>query len=457
MELRKSLSFWDVFAIALGQVIGSGIMVLIGIGIEFTAYAIPFAFVLSAGLSVIKQLPVAFMGSAMPATGGLYVYCKRILGPRGGFFYLAILLVTHILISLFALGFAQYAVALVPGLDIRLVAIGILVTFYFVNLFGVKQAAAIQKIMIVLLLVGLSSLIGFGILEVDYGHFANADELLPNGWYGFGLACVVLSFATGGAQYISELGGEMKNPEHDLPRAIIYATLLAAVFFALVSVVAVGILPVEQTAGKPLAEVAKAILPPVVYTAFIVGAGLFALATSINSTFSWATKSVLIACEDGWLPKGIAVVNKRFNTPHILLTFLLLFGAMPILAGKDLRYIIMLGGGLVFIYDAIPLIAAFLFARRLPDVFARARMRMSERAVRTIAVVGLCILLLQGALSFSDVDRTGWALVAAYIVLVVVYIRLRTPWHEAAVSPNSVDGVQKPGFDGGGRPPPALK
>ena len=64
----------------------------------------------------------------------------------------------------------------------------------------------------------------------------------------------------------------------------------------------------------------------------IVGAGLFALATSINSTFSWATKSVLIACEDGWLPKGIAVVNKRFNTPHILLTFLLVFGATPIIA-----------------------------------------------------------------------------------------------------------------------------
>jgi APA family basic amino acid/polyamine antiporter len=405
MQLNKSLSFWDVFSIALGQVIGSGIMVLIGIGIEFTAYAIPFAFVLSACLSVIKQLPVAFMGSAMPATGGLYVYCKRVLGPKIGFFYLAILLVTHILIALFALGFAEYAVALLPGLDIRFIALGILVLFYFVNIFGVKQAAAVQKVMIVFLLLGLTSLIAFGIFEVDYAHFANQEELFPNGWYGFGLACVVLSFSTGGAQYVSELGGEMKNPHHDLPRAIIYSTLLAAVFFALVSIVAVGILPVEQTAGKPLSEVARAILPPQIYTAFIVGAGLFALATSINSTFSWATKSVLIACEDGWLPKGIAVVNKRFNTPHILLTFLLIFGATPILAGKDLRYIIMLGGGLVFIYDMIPLIAAFALSRRLPDVFAQARMKMSEKTVKTIAVIGMCILLVQGSLSIRDRHR----------------------------------------------------
>lgn len=402
-------------------------MVLIGIGIEFTAYAIPFAFVLSACLSIIKQIPVAFMGSAMPATGGLYVYCKRVLGPRVGFFYLAILLVTHILIALFALGFAEYAVALVPELDVRVIALSILALFYVVNLVGVKPAAAVQKLMIVFLLLGLSSLIVFGILEVDYSHFTNTEGLLPNGWYGFGLACVVLSFSTGGAQYVSELGGEMKNPHRDLPRAIIYATLLAAVFFALVSIVAVGILPIEQTSGKTLAEVAKVILPPEIYTAFIVGAGLFALATSINSTFSWATKSVMIACEDGWLPRGIAVVNKRFNTPHILLTFLLLFGAAPVLAGKDLRYIIMLGGGLVFIYDMIPLIAAFLLSKRLPDVFARARMSLSERAIRTISVVGMAILVVQGTLSFSDIDRVGWALVAGYITLVLIYIRVRAP------------------------------
>ena len=120
MELKKSLGFWDVFAIALGQIIGSGILVLIGIGIGFTAYAIPFAIVLSAIFSIIKQLPVAFMGSAMPATGGLYVYCKRVLGPKVGFFFLALLLVTYFLIALFALGFAEYAIALLPGLNAKI-------------------------------------------------------------------------------------------------------------------------------------------------------------------------------------------------------------------------------------------------------------------------------------------------------------------------------------------------
>ena len=425
MKLNKTLSFWDVFAIALGQVIGSGVLVLIGIGIGFTAYAVPFAIILSAIFSIIKQLPVVFMGSAMPATGGLYVYCKRVLGAKIGFFFLSLLLVTHILIALFALGFAEYAIALLPQLNVKYVALGILFTFYTVNLLGIHQAAAIQKVMIALLLCGLSSLIFFGILEVDYSNFIDQEKLFPEGWYGFGMACVLMSFATGGAYYVSELGGEMKNPHHDLPRAIIYSTLLAAIFIATVSIVAVGVLPIEQTAGKTLVEVARVILPPSLYTAFIVGAALFAFATSINSTFSWATRSVIIACEDGWLPKGLAAVNKRFNTPHILLTILLVVGSIPIIAGKDMRYIIMLGSGLVFIYDIVPLLAAFYFSKKLPEIFANAHIKMSEKTVKTISMVGVFILLLQANLAFSDIDNTGRLMIVGYIIFVIIYIHFR--------------------------------
>ena len=102
-----------------------------------------------------------------------------------------------------------------------------------------------------------------------------------------------------------------------------------------------------------------------------------------------------------------------------------MFGATPIIAGKDLRYIIMLGGGLVFIYDLIPLIAAFKLSEKLPSVFANARMNLSARMLKSICVVGILILLAQGVLSFSDIDRTGWILVALYIALVIIYIQVR--------------------------------
>ena len=136
----------------------------------------------------------------------------------------------------------------------------------------------------------------------------------------------------------------------------------------------------------------------------------------------------MIACDDGWLPSRLASVNKRFNTPHILLTVILIFGLVPILAGKDLRYIIMLGGGLVFIYDLIPLIAAFRFAKKLPDIFANASMSFSEKKLKIISIIGVLILIGQGTLSFSDIDQSGWLLVVLYILFVLIYIKLRKPY-----------------------------
>jgi hypothetical protein len=96
-----------------------------------------------------------------------------------------------------------------------------------------------------------------------------------------------------------------------------------------------------------------------------------------------------------------------------------------VLAGWELRYIIMLGGGLVFIYDLIPLIAAFRLPEKLPEVFARAQMRLSATQLKSLCVFGALILLGQGALSFSDIDRTGWMLVAGYLLLVGAYVRFK--------------------------------
>ena len=131
--------------------------------------------------------------------------------------------------------------------------------------------------------------------------------------------------------------------------------------------------------------------------------------------------------------------TQRFNTPHRLLTCLLVLGAAPVAAGWDLRYIIMLGGGLVFVYDLLPLVAAFLLARRLPDVFARATMPMRVGTLQALSVAGIVVLLVQGTLSFSDIDRTGWLLVVTYIALVVVYIRWRAPHVGAIARANAAD------------------
>ena len=86
----------------------------------------------------------------------------------------------------------------------------------------------------------------------------------------------------------------------------------------------------------------------------------------------------------------------------------------------------MLGSGLVFIYDIFPLLAAFYLARKLPEIFANARIRMSEKMVKTISVIGILILLVQANLAFSDIDNTGRLMIVGYIGMVIIYIQKRS-------------------------------
>ena len=67
----------------------------------------------------------------------------------------------------------------------------------------------------------------------------------------------------------------------------------------------------------------------------------------------------------------------------------------------------------------------FSLSDKLPAVFARAQMRLSATQLKGFCLLGMLILLGQGALSFSDIDRTGWVLVLAYLIVVGLYVRFK--------------------------------
>ena len=93
----------------------------------------------------------------------------------------------------------------------------------------------------------------------------------------------------------------------------------------------------------------------------------------------------------------------------------------------------MLGSGLVFIYDIVPLLAAFYFSKKLPEIFANAHIKMSEKTVKTISMVGVFILLLQANLAFSDIDNTGRLMIVGYIIFVIIYIHFRAKHQKSII------------------------
>lgn len=421
--LKKVLGFWDLMGIGIGQIIGSGIMVLTGITIALTGAGTPFAFILAAVLVICPNMVLAVLGSAVPATGGMYTYVRDYIGKKTGFFYLALLVAGQLVLAMFAITFATYAGDLFPGVNTTVVAFGILTLCYIMNIMGVEMAAKLQNILVIVLVAAMALFIVFGMPKVDWSAFAGMDKIMPNGFISFLTGASLLTFATGGAEFLSELGGEMKNPGRDLPRAMIGSTLLVAVIYAFIGIVAAGVLPIDEVAGQSLSLVAKAIFPKPLYLFFIVGGGMFAVASTLNATFTWCTKGLLIASEEGWLPKQAAYISKR-GTPVVLLTIFYIVGAIPILTGLDIEVISRLGNGLSLIYVLFPIATGYLIYKKNPKAMEETSFKIGKTPLMILTTVALAGYVMAAILNFADIQN-AWQMIVGYFAIVIIYAFLR--------------------------------
>ncbi|WP_147630435.1 APC family permease [Staphylococcus xylosus] len=415
-NLKKVLGLTDVLGIAIGQIIGAGVMSLTGIGIQMTGSGITPAFILSAVITLLTMFPIAILGSTLPTTGGMYQYTSRLLSPKTGIFWLMLFMFLQITLSLYALSFAQYLEGLFPGVPVRTVAFSLLTILFIVNIIGIKSASIIGNLMVITLIVALSCFIIFGIPHVNFGVF-NSNSMFPDGFTGFFTAVGLVSFATGGAQVVAELGGEMKNPKRDIPIVIIVATIFVGILYAFIASIAVGVLPIPEVAGRPLTSVAKEILPTPIFIFFMIGGAMFALATTLNSTFTWVTKSLLIAIHDGYLPKALGHVNKRFGTPHWLLLIFYIIGAIPIVMGMSLNVVAQLGTGISLIVFAFPALAVTQLPKKYPEAYKQSPFKVPYPVLIVIAVTAIIVLLYQSYLLISDLK-------ISYIIGTLVYILL---------------------------------
>ncbi|WP_082693153.1 APC family permease [Bacillus sp. FJAT-29814] len=422
-KLKKVLGLGDLMGIAVGQIIGAGVMALTGIAIGMTGSGVTLAFILSSIFTLFLVIPIAVMGSAIPTTGGLYRYTSRLLSPKIGFFMLALFTLAQLSIAMYAISFAEYVQGLVPSAPLKLVAFTLLTVFFIANLVGVKTAAIVEKIMVVVLLLALIVFVVWGMPEVNYQVF-NAKDLFPGGFAGFFMAVGLLSFATGGAQVIAELGGEIKNPGRDIPLTIITTTIGVGILYAFMATIAVAVLPIADVANKPLTDVARTIMPEPLFIFFMVGGAMFALATTLNATLSWVTKGLMIASEDGWLPKSLGKVNNKYGTPHWLLTLFYVIGAIPILTGMSLAVVSALGTGVFLIYSVITVFAATKLPKKYPVLYQKAPFKLPPLVLNLVVYIAMALLAFQAYLLMSSLSFKIILGTFAYMVAAVIYVNV---------------------------------
>ncbi|WP_010280496.1 APC family permease [Bacillus timonensis] len=414
-DLKRVLTRGDLMSIAVGQIIGAGIFALVGVAIGMTGKSVNIAFMIAALFVIIMAFTQILISGTVRLRGGLYTQAALLVGERFAGFYTIIYIISNIAIAMYALSFADYFLALVPGINSKLIAFIILTIFYLANLFGVKEAARVQNAMVIIMAIALTLFIAYGMPKVEPGYFSGVD-FMPGGITGLLSAATLLTFATGGAAVIMNFGAEAKNPTKDIPIVLIVSTVGVAIIYAFMATVAAGVLPISEVVNQPLTVVALEVLPYPLYVFFVVGGAMFALATTLNATLGWVTKPVLQACVDGWLPKSLGAVNEKFKTPHVLLTIFFVIGLIPIFTNWNISGIANFSLILNNIIALVLSIATVRLPKVLPELWEKSRFRTSTTLLWTISIVATLTSALQVYLLFQDLSKT---LVIGNIVLLI--------------------------------------
>ena len=396
---ESKLTRMDLFSMAIGQIIGVGIMTMTGIAIGFTGRSVNVAYIVAGILTIVSAIPQIYIGGTANFIGGQYSQIA-VLGSKklaGIFIYIQIAMT--LALSMYTLSFSEYFLSLFPGANAKLVSFVVLTVLVLMHLVGMKQAARLQNIMCGILALGIASYIVFGIGHIQPGY-TEMPGFATGGISGFILASIYLTFAAGGATYVVNFSAEAKNPTKDIPFVIIVSTAAIVILYAVMSTIAAGVLPVEQVANQPLSVSAVSFMPKAVYTFFVVGGAMFALLTTLNFNIGMLVYPLKKASEDGWLPKGLAASNKKFGTCHWILLAIYLISVLPILAGLDLSTIANSTVILTTSVRGVIALVAMRLPKRLPDLWKKSSFYVSDMKLKVICIIALILAVISVAMLF---------------------------------------------------------
>lgn len=315
-KLERSLSLTAAIAISIGGMLGSGIFVLPGLAAAKTGSSVWLAYLLAAICILPAALSKSELATAMPSSGGTYVYIERAFGPLMGTISGIGLWLSLLLKSSFALvGFGAYlSIFINTDADIvKYAAIFFLMIILLLNIFGVKKVGKVQIIIVAISLLSLVLILIFGIPNVNRDLL---DPFLMKGNYGLvaTVAFVYISYA--GVTKVAAIAGEIKNPSKNLPRAMILSLLIMTSIYVFVAFVLVGNIPLEslETDLRPIYTIAH-ILGGKQIGFIAAGVGIITLISMANSGVLASSRFPFAMAMDDLLPSFMSHIHSKHLTP----------------------------------------------------------------------------------------------------------------------------------------------
>ncbi len=337
-ELERTLGFLEAMTLGGGTMIGAGIFILPGIAARNAGPASSLSYVIAGIVALLAALSLSELATGMPIAGGSYHYVNRALGGLFGSIvgwgmWTGLMFAS----AFYMVGFGQYIVGPIPGLDGRhfVIALGLvgLSLLIGVNYYGTDESSALQNVMIGTETAIVLVFVAVGLFFIDS---ANLMPFAPTGATGIVATTGIVFVSFLGFEIIATVAGEIKNPSRTIPLSMILSVVLVTLLYVLVMLVSTGAVPIDVLGESPIpvSVVAEVSMGPI-GVAGIAFAAIIAAISSSNSSILAASRVIYAMGRDGIMSDWFNESHDRFYTPHraILATG----GVTALLIGLGLR------------------------------------------------------------------------------------------------------------------------
>jgi basic amino acid/polyamine antiporter, APA family len=317
-DLVRGIRRWDLVAVAINGIIGAGIF-----GLPSKVYSLIgtyslIAFVACALVAALIILCFAEVGSRFEETGGPYLYAREAFQPAvafeiGWLIWLARITAfaanCNLLISYLSYFWLQ---ATAPVWRASIIVL-VVVVLAIINVLGIRQAAIVSNVFTVGKLVPIILFIAAGLFFLN----RQAYEFGPSPSTGaFSQSVLLLVYAFTGFEMATIPAGEVRDPQRNLPRALIIAIVVVAVSYIMIQVVCVGTLPGLAQSQKPLADAGSHFLGTAGGAVISAGA-IISITGNLNILLLSGSRLPFAMAEQKQLPEFVGSVHRRFFTPHV--------------------------------------------------------------------------------------------------------------------------------------------
>ncbi len=315
----RAVSRWEIVALSVNDVVGSGVYLILPVAAAQLLGPASVWAILAAGFAVLLLvLCFAEAGSLFDRPGGAYVYTRAAFGEFIGFEVGWMTWIARIAsVASLSVFFARAVGYLWDGAN---GGVGQAATIFlelalltWINVRGVKSGARTAVVLAFGKLVPLVILVAVGVFAIDWGRIFPVPAPASG---NFTKAALLVLFAYAGFENTAAPAGEFRNPQRDVPFALVVQIAIVTAIYTLVQLTAMGTVPNLGVSKTPLAEAGRLLLGPAGGLLLTVGAALSVLGTN-NNTILAGPRYLYALAESGRLPRVFARIHPRYRTPHV--------------------------------------------------------------------------------------------------------------------------------------------